>query len=50
MTNPSQLRVGIVGCGYQGGVLAHTIAQSNLLQLTACADPDTAAAERVAAS
>lgn len=47
MTNPSQLRVGIVGCGYQGSVLAHTIRESNLMQLMACADPDTAAAERV---
>ena len=43
------LQVGIVGCGYQGGILAQTIASGTALQVTACADPDQAAAARVAA-
>ncbi len=40
------LRVGIVGCGYQGGRLASAIAQVDSLTLTACADiiPERAAA------
>ncbi len=49
MEDQAPLRVGIVGCGYQGGVLARTIAQDTDLQVTACADPDQAAAARVAA-
>jgi predicted dehydrogenase len=48
MESPTRLRVGIVGCGYQGGVLAQTITHGNILQLTACADPDPGAAARVA--
>ena len=44
------LRVGLVGCGYQGGLLAQSIARGTALQVTACADPDEAAAARVAAS
>ena len=49
MENQTRLRVGIVGCGYQGGILAQTIARGSGLQVTACADPDQAAAARVAA-
>ncbi len=49
MANQARLRVGIVGCGYQGGIMAQTITESNALQVTACADPDAAAATRVAA-
>jgi len=49
MENQARLRVGIVGCGYQGGIMAQTIARGNALQVTACADPDQAAAARVAA-
>ena len=49
MENQARMRVGIVGCGYQGGILAQTIAKSDTLQLVACADPDTAAADRVVA-
>src|SRR5829696_926624 len=47
--NQDRLRVGIVGCGYQGGILARAIAESDTFQVTACADPDQAAAGRVAA-
>ena len=47
--NQDRLRVGIVGCGYQGGILARTIAESDTFQVTACADPDQDAAGRVAA-
>ena len=49
MENQARLRVGIVGCGYQGGILAQTIVRGNALQVTACADPDQAAAAQVAA-
>ncbi|MSP12374.1 MAG: Gfo/Idh/MocA family oxidoreductase [Chloroflexi bacterium] len=50
MGNQTQLlRIGIVGCGYQGGVLANAAARVQSIQLTACADPDQSAAERVAA-
>ena len=55
MENQTPLRVGIVGCGYQGGILAQTIATGNAGRLiaawrvAACADPDQAAAARVAA-
>jgi predicted dehydrogenase len=47
--NQDRLRVGVVGCGYQGGILARTIAESDTFQIAACADPDQAAAGRVAA-
>jgi predicted dehydrogenase len=43
------LRVGIVGCGYEGNCLATAAARTSTLQLVACADPDLAAAARVAA-
>jgi predicted dehydrogenase len=49
MENQARLRVGIVGCGYQGGIMAQSITRGNVLQVTACADPDQAAAARVAA-
>lgn len=49
MENLERLRVGIVGCGYQGGILARTIRESDAWQLTACADPDREAASQVAA-
>ena len=54
MDNQTGLRVGIVGCGYQGGILAQTIATGNAgrpiaaWRVVACADPDPAAAARVA--
>ena len=46
MDNQTGLRVGIVGCGYQGGILAQTIATGNAgrpiaaWRVVACADPD----------
>jgi predicted dehydrogenase len=49
MENKTRLRVGIVGCGYQGGILAQTIVRGDALQVMACADPNQAAAARVAA-
>jgi predicted dehydrogenase len=49
MEDQARLRVGIVGCGYQGGIMAQTITRGNVLQVAACADPDQAAAARVAA-
>lgn len=48
MQNQTRLHVGIVGCGYQGGLWAQTIARGNAFQVTGCADPDQAAATRVA--
>jgi len=49
MDNQTGLRVGIVGCGYQGGILAQSIAKGDAWRIVACADPDQAAATRVAA-
>ena len=55
MDPQTPLRVGIIGCGYQGGILAQTIATGNAgrpiaaWRVVACADPDQAAAARVAA-
>jgi len=54
MADQTRLRVGIVGCGYQGGILAQSIAKgdgriTDALRIVACADPDQAAATRVAA-
>jgi predicted dehydrogenase len=49
MENQSRLRMGIVGCGYQGGIMAKTIIESDAWKVTACADPDQDAASRVAA-
>lgn len=48
MASPTQLRVGIVGCGNQGGILAQTIARGDSIRVTACADLDQSAAKRVA--
>lgn len=48
MENQTRFRVGIVGCGYQGGIMVQTIKESDAWQVTACADPDKDAATRVA--
>jgi predicted dehydrogenase len=48
MNHQTPLRVGIVGCGYQGGMLGQAIGRTTSLQVTACADPDQKAAARVA--
>jgi predicted dehydrogenase len=50
MGNPEALRIGVVGCGNHGGALAQAVVRSDNLRLVACADPDPAAARRVAAS
>lgn len=44
-----RLLVGLVGCGAHGRSLATALIQSPSLQLVACADPDTEAANGVAA-
>src|SRR6266567_3492765 len=49
MINRERLRVGLVGCGNQGGALAQAIIRSDLLRLVACADEDDEAARRTAA-
>ncbi|MDQ2998894.1 MAG: Gfo/Idh/MocA family oxidoreductase [Chloroflexota bacterium] len=48
MHEQTPLCVGIIGCGYQGGILAQAIGRTTSLQVTACADPDHIAAARVA--
>jgi predicted dehydrogenase len=48
LANQTRLRVGIVGCGYQGGILAQALAKGNVLHMVACADPDQVAAAQVA--
>ena len=49
MNTQNPLRVGLVGCGKQGGALAQTIGRMASLRLVACADPDHVAASRIAA-
>lgn len=48
MNDRPVLRIGIIGCGWQGRVLAEAVVRSPALQLVACADPDTEAASKVA--
>jgi len=43
------LRVGVVGCGFQGSALARAATLTTAVRLVACADPDPAAAAGVAA-
>lgn len=40
----ARLRVGVVGCGYQGGHLINAAKQVPAIDIKACADPDEAAA------
>lgn len=49
MDTPQQLRVGLIGCGYQGQWLARAAAASDAFFLTACTDPDVAAVTAVQA-
>ncbi len=49
MGNGHELRVGIVGCGYQGGRLARGITLVDSLAVTACADIVPQRAEELAA-
>ena len=48
MSTPNRLRVGIVGCGYQGGILTQAVAKTLSWQLVACADPNAEAAHELA--
>ena len=48
MAEQSALRVGLVGCGGHGRNLAKAIAETRLLRLVACADPDETAASEAA--
>jgi len=50
MQTQTRLRVGIAGCGYQGGILAKAVAKSASWQVAACADPNLEAAHGVAAA
>jgi phthalate 4,5-cis-dihydrodiol dehydrogenase len=49
MDSQGQVRVGIVGCGYQGRLLAQAIGRTGKLRVVACADPVGDAAAAVAA-
>jgi predicted dehydrogenase len=49
MVNRGQLRVGLIGCGYQGHLLAQAIEKVTALRVAACADPVEEAAASVAA-
>lgn len=49
MNQLDALRVGLVGCGFQGEALAQAVVRTDKLELLACADPDTAAVRRAAA-
>ncbi len=49
MSNSDRLRVGIVGCGYQGGILAKAVAKTKSFQVVACTDPDQEVANKVTA-
>jgi hypothetical protein len=46
---PRQLRLGLVGCGFQGSALATAATATAGVRLVACADPDAVAAASVAA-
>lgn len=48
MNGHTNVRVGLVGCGWHGQSLAEAVIRSKGLQLTACADPDETAASRAA--
>jgi predicted dehydrogenase len=50
MDTQDRLRVGIVGCGYQGGQMARAIQKVPSLQVTACTDPNHDAAAKLAAA
>jgi predicted dehydrogenase len=48
MSSMTRLRMGIVGCGYQGKNMARACAQSSAWHMAACADPNLEAAEKLA--
>ena len=47
--SPVPLRLGLVGCGYQGAQLVTAAARSDAVQIVACADPESAAVASAAA-
>ncbi len=49
MKHQDRVSVGIVGCGYQGRLLAQAVAEASSLRVAACADPVREAATGVAA-
>ena len=44
---PPPLRIGLVGCGYQGKSLTTAATRTTTVSVVACADPDARAAEKV---
>lgn len=48
MSNHGRMKIGIVGCGYQGKNMARSCAHSAAWQVAACADPTTEAAQKLA--
>jgi predicted dehydrogenase len=48
MSTASPLRIGVVGCGYQGALLAQAVARTKTLRVTACVDPDLRLAAQLA--
>jgi predicted dehydrogenase len=49
MGNLGQVRVGIVGCGYQGRLMAQAVSMTDSVQVVAAADPNRSAAGALAA-
>jgi predicted dehydrogenase len=50
MDSKTQLGVGLIGCGYQGRLLARAAAALETFRLTACSDPDEEAAQELSAA
>jgi predicted dehydrogenase len=48
MGEQNPIQVGIVGCGYQGRLMAQAVGRTLAMRVTACADPDEDAAAEVA--
>jgi predicted dehydrogenase len=48
MENQARLSIGIVGCGYQGGIMAKSLKESDSWQVTACTDLNQESAAKVA--
>jgi len=49
MSNSQPLRVGLIGCGYQGQWLARAVTELDSFQLTACTDPEPQATAAITA-
>ncbi len=48
MSRQTELKVGLVGCGKHGEVLARAALDTGAIRIVACADPDTKAVDRLA--